>query len=429
MTYEDRKKQRTRKRKIRNIIIIGVFLLLLARSAYGIIAKNPKTELPKEEEYFVSLKTQSVIIKDEKVYEIDGSLEPNPAVEEGKKVSSGFELGKANIVKDISSLNEELEELNKSIDLLSEKNAESELFVADMESLESSQENLINEIQTKINTKDYSAINDLKYQIIFNDDKLKDVSMDDTLLSQSLESLKSRRDEVVNEINSNSISYYTQEAGVISFEIDGYENVYVPKEFENYTYDKLETHQTNSKEKAVEKEDKSINSYKIIDNFNWYLAIKVDNMKDMESYELGDLINLIVADNNRELSGRIIAINETNEKAVYIVEFNSYLYDYYDLRFPSVEILLKRQNAYLIPTKSIIDSNGQKGVYIKEFNGIVRFRPIEIFGEKDDNHTYISKGDVNRYINLDSENPVKTISLYDEILTNPWNFDEGEILY
>ena len=427
MAYEDRKKQRERKRKGRNIFIISIFVLLLAKSAYGIIAKNPKTELAKDEKYIVSLYAQSVFIKDEKIYEIDGSLELNPTIYEGKKISKGYEVGKANLVKDIHSLSEELKEINQAIDLLSEKNTGSDLFSTDKETLVASQDELIYEIQEKINEKNYLGINELKNQILFNDDKLRDVSMDDTLLSQSLESLSSRRDMVISEINSNSINYYSQEAGVISFEIDGYENTYIPKEFENYTYERLQIPELVEK-KDLKEEDKSIESYKIIDSLDWYLAIKIDKIKDMQSYKEGDSINLMIEDNTRELWGKIIAINEGNGEGVYIVQFNSYLYDYYNLRFPNVEILTEKEEAYLIPTKAIIDNEGQKGVYIKEFNGIVRFRPIEILGDKDD-YTYISKGDSSRNINRDSQNPVKTISLYDEILINPWNFGEGEILY
>lgn len=428
MAYEDRKKQRARKRKVGNIIIIGFFVLLLAKSAYGIIAKNPKTLLAKDEKYIVPLYAQSVIIKDESIYEIDGSLELNPGIYEGKKISKGYEIGKVKIVNDIHSLNEELKELDQAIDLLSKKNSSPELFSADKESLVDSQDELINQIQTKINEKNYSGIGQLKNQIQFNDDKLSDLSRDDTLLSQSLESLNSRRHIVISEINSNSINYYSQTAGVISFEIDGYENTYIPKEFENYSYERLQIPQLQDKAKDAKEVDKSIESYKIVDNSDWYLAVKIDNIQDMQPYKVGDSISLTIEDNDRELWGRIIAINEMNKNGVYLLQFNSYLYDYYNIRFPNVKIITKKEEAYLIPTKAIVDNKGQKGVYIKEFNGIVRFRPIEILGDKDD-YTYISKGDSNRNINLDSSNPVKTISLYDEILINPWSFDEGEILY
>lgn len=426
MSYEVRKQQRQRKRKISNIIIISIFLLVMAKTAYGIIVKNPKTILAKEEQYIVSFMSQSVLIKDEKVYDIDGNIEFNPNIEEGKRVSKGYEVGKVNIVQNIGSLNEELEEINTAIDLLNKKNEESEVFSTDKDSLEITQGSLIEEIKKKINEKDYSGISELKNHILISDEKLRDVSMDKTLLGISLENLGSRRDSIIYEINSNSIKYYTQEAGVISFKIDEYENIYVPKEFDNYTYDRIEIPEVKNNI-ITQNEDKVLNKYKIINNFDWYLAIKIDNIKDVSSYELNNSIYLKVADIDRELVGNIIAINYTKDKAILIVKFNSYLHDYYDLRFPNVEVFLERQDVFLIPTKSITENDGQKGVYIKEFNGIVRFRPVEILEEKDD-QTLISKGDENRFINLSLDKPVRTISLYDEILINPNNFNEGEIL-
>lgn len=407
MSYENRKQQRLIKKKIRNTIIASIFILMIGRTVYSYVIKNPKTKLPIEEEYIVSFDAQSVVIMDETVYDLDGGIITNPNIEEGKKVPLGHQIGKSNIAKDISSLNEELEEINRAIELLEKKNQEVEVFSEDKENLASAKESLINEIQNRINNQDYSGVEDIKNQILFTDDKLSDVSLDNTLLGQSLDNLNSRRDSIVSEINDNSINYYTQEAGVISFLIDGYESVYVPKEFENYTYDKLEIPKMAKDEKSRKEEGKILNKYKIISNFNWYLAIKIDNLKETVDYELYDPIRLKIADIDRELVGNIIAINESNNKAVYIVKFSSYLYDYYDLRFPNVEIMLSNQDVYQIPTKAIIEKDGQKGVYIKEFNGIVKFRPIEIVVEKD-NYTFVSMGNESRQINLDSDNLVKT---------------------
>ena len=48
MSYEDRKRRRLIKRKIRNILFLGILFLFMARTAYGIIFKNPKTALAEE---------------------------------------------------------------------------------------------------------------------------------------------------------------------------------------------------------------------------------------------------------------------------------------------------------------------------------------------------------------------------------------------
>lgn len=426
MTYEERKEKRLRKKKRRNIIIIVIFALFLARTGYGIIVNNPRTVLPKNERFNNSLKTQAVLIMDEKVYDIDGSLSLNAEIEEGVRLSKGYEIGKANIGSKIPSLNEELNEINKTIDLLNSTNQGSQVFEGDVESLESSRESLVKDIQDKINEKDYSGIEDLKDQMIFIDEKLGNISVENTLLGKSLDSLNSRKKMIEDQINSNSVKQYSQEAGIISFEIDGYEKLYVPKEFENYTYDSLKIPKEEDSE-SQESKVTYLDKYKIIDNFAWYLAIKVDNIKDIRAYEVNDSIYLRVDDLDRDLVGNIVAVNISENKAVYLAKFSSYIQDYYGLRFPDVEVFWNRKDAFSIPTRAIIDNDGQKGVYIKEFNGIVKFRPIEILGEKDD-YTFVSKGDEASRIKTNSSEPVKTISLYDEILTSPRTYNEGDIL-
>ena len=225
------------------------------------------------------------------------------------------------------------------------------------------------------------------------------------------------------EIKDNSLSYYADRSGIFSLEIDGYENVYIPKDFENYTYERLQI-----PEKLEEAEGDTDNrKFKIINNFNWYLAIKIDNIKNISSFEVKDSIFVKIADIDRELRGQVVAINESKDKAVIVVEFDSHLHDYYNMRFPKVEVVTHRQDAFLIPTRAIIEKDGQAGVYIKEFNGIVRFRPIEILAEEG-KFTFISRGDENRYIKNKSGEKERTISLYDEILINPQMFKEGEIL-
>lgn len=423
MSYEDRKRRRLIKRKIRNILFLGILFLFMARTAYGIIFKNPKTALAEEREYVISIVADSILIKDERVYELVGHGSFNKELEEGKRISQGYEIAKAHIVKDISSLKDELEEIDRAIEQLSSKNEGPQIFQADVEDLQSQREELIDQLQRMIREKDYSQIEGLKEKIKATDDKLTRVSADDSLLNQSLDRLRARREEIVEEIKDNSLSYYADRSGIFSLEIDGYENVYIPKDFENYTYERLQI-----PEKLEEAEGDTDNrKFKIINNFNWYLAIKIDNIKNISSFEVKDSIFLKIADIDRELRGQVVAINESKDKAVIVVEFDSHLHDYYNMRFPKVEVVTHRQDAFLIPTRAIIEKDGQAGVYIKEFNGIVRFRPIEILAEEG-KFTFISRGDENRYIKNKSGEKERTISLYDEILINPQMFKEGEIL-
>lgn len=427
MSYEERKQRRLRRKKRRNLFVLSIFVLLVARSAYGILVKNPKTVLPKAEEYRDVITAQAVLIMDENLVETNGDLRLESDMEEGMRISKGHKIGVADIVSNIASLNEELEEINRAISILEDRNQDPNIFQGDIESLEASQDELIREIQEKINNKDYSGLEELKAKIAHNDDKLEDVSRENTLLAQSIRSLNDRKNIILEQMNKNKVNYYSQDAGILSFEIDGYEKLYIPREFENYTYDRLQIPEDYEAPLAGGGLDRSLNKFKIINNFDWYLAIKIENPKVLDAHEPGDRLYIKVEDIDRELAGNIVAINKSNKKAVCVVRFNSYLMDYYRLRFPNVEIVLSRQDAYSIPAKSIFDNEGQKGVYIKEFNGIVKFKPVIILGQKGD-ITYVSKGDDKGQIKIKDDLLANTISLYDEILLNPSSYTEGEIL-
>ena len=111
-----------------------------------------------------------------------------------------------------------------------------------------------------------------------------------------------------------------------------------------------------------------------------------------------------------------------------IIKFSDKLHDYYNNRFPEVEIIKDKIDGLKIPTKAIIDKDSIKGVYIKDKSGIVKFRPIKIIGEEG-NDTYVDSGNSNGNITLESvEKAVQTITLFDEIFINTTNIKEGQII-
>ena len=166
--------------------------------------------------------------------------------------------------------------------------------------------------------------------------------------------------------------------------------------------------------------------FKIIDNFQWYMAIKIEDKKDIEEYVIGQSMK-IELENGTELNGTITTINFTGPSAVVVLRFNTYLHNDYKLRHSSVNLIHSKKEGFKIPSKIITERDGLKGVYIKEINGIVKFKPIKVIGEEGES-TFIDKGDSNGYIELVEGEPIKTITLFDEMFVDPSSVIEGEIL-
>ncbi|MBU5314155.1 hypothetical protein KQI38_19225 [Tissierella carlieri] len=429
MSYEKREKNRRKRRVFRTAIISFVLIYLIFRAVPSLLASNAKTILPEKGTLIEKLSTQGFVIKNETVIKSTSNGELQTSSTEGQRLSAGVEVASVNSLNDTSSLKEELSQLEESISALEKSEIETKIILNEKEKILEMKDSLVNELQNAIATGNFDEIYLLKSQLSLYDEKNKDISFSNTLVGQSIENLKSKRDSINSEIKSNNIKYYSSHGGIISYVVDGYEENYLPKDFENYTYDKLvlkELKDADIKTKSAITVGEPI--YKIIDNFEWYIAMKIEDLKQIEGFQVGNNIKVTLEKDKRELKAKIVSINPSDKKGVVVVRLNTMLHDFYNIRFPKVDIIKSKKEGYKIPTKSIVDKDSIKGVYIKDKSGIVKFRPIIIIGE-DDNYTYVDIGDNSGNITIEGQKqPVKTITLFDEIFLNTINIKEGQIL-
>lgn len=427
MSYEERKQQREerryRKRKRQRIFLICFFALLLIRFVSMVLAKHARTTLPEEYALVKGKEVQGVLIMEETLYTTVENTKFKDKDLEGKRLPAGYKVADVSLLSDVSSLKEELKQVEEAIDVLSKSDKENEIVEKDKDEIKKDQKNLIDILKDGISSGDFSHVKDIKDALFKKGDKIEEISPTNTLLTQSLENLENKREDLLDEINKNNMTYSNTIAGMLSYKIDGYEKLYIPKEFENYTYEKLDIPDN------IDKKDKEkFNGFKIINNFEWYIALKIDDAKEIKTYEVGDSINLEFLEDEEVSRGTVVAVNSSKEKMVLVVKLTTNLDKYYEERFPKVSIIMLKQDVYKLPTKALVDKDGQMGVYIKEFSGIVRFRPLSII-ESNKDYTYVDMGDARGYIEISgNKDPVRTITLYDEIFVNPINIKEGQIL-
>ncbi|NLY77325.1 MAG: hypothetical protein GX080_04460 [Tissierellia bacterium] len=426
MGQEERKKKRARKRKIRLAFVAFVFIYLLLRS---IPSLGYKTKLPEKHTIYKKIESEGVIIKDEKVFTAYGEGKLKLYVKEGQRVPVGKKIAEIYLLDSSSTLEQKLDEIDERIGVLSQVEGEKLSSTTDKVEIEDSLNTVVEEIQESISNGDYSRASLLKDKLSMYNDKQKDITGDNTLVDTSLDNLKKERESIKNQIISNMVSYHSDQSGILSFKIDGYEDKFTFDNRENYKYKDFERLSSELKTVSNNQNVKVGDPiFKIIDNLEWYMLIKADNIKDLEDYQEGSQIILSGKDIEQELKGRIVKINKDGDKAAILCRFNRDFHYYYDKRVLDIDIILARYESYKIPKKSITELDGVKGVYIRDASGIVRFRPVEVLDE-DKDYSYINIGDKNGNISLgkDSEQ-VKTVSQFDEILLNPTKVEEGMII-
>lgn len=400
-----------KKKSKQKIILIPLAFLVIyfIISSIPLIFGNPyKTILPEEDVLFRKIEGQAVLIKEEYVSFAEGNGEVERIVKEGDRVGVGSEVAKISLLNDTSGLKKELLEVEQKIETLSKSNKQVASIANDKTKLEDIQKSIVDNIQKCINEGNFLDVHKAKEEILIYSGKLNNVTSENTLLSQSIENLKETKKGLIEKIDKNNLRYYSTDSGLVSYEIDGYENIFLPRDFENYTFDNLNIDE-NAKNEIQNRISVGAPVFKVIDNFEWYLAMKITNTKNIEGYKIGQAVSVEIDD--KEIRGNIVAINTTYNKAVVVIKFSDYLHELYNIRFTDAKIIKERIESYKIPVNTIFDFESKKGVYIKEINGIVKFKPVNVIDIIGD-YAYIEK----------------SISLYDEIFIDPTTVENGQIL-
>ena len=111
------------------------------------------------------------------------------------------------------------------------------------------------------------------------------------------------------------------------------------------------------------------------------------------------------------------------------IRLNLLLEDYYnqikEQRWVSGEIIRSKQQAFSMPSSSLCEKNGQKGVMISNDASIAEFIPVEVL-EDDGKEAILSTGKHGIITTKDGE--MTTLVLYQRILLNPNKVTEGEFM-
>ena len=171
--------------------------------------------------------------------------------------------------------------------------------------------------------------------------------------------------------------------------------------------------------------------YKIIRNFEYYILATVDNEKAKLFEENKYIKTRILSDGSQhEVWGYIKKINYGSEESVLVLYFDDYFYKVYDKRYVDLELITDTNEGLEISKKALTQVNGLTGVYVEDASNIIKFFPVEILGQ-DENNAIVSIGEYvaeneRRQIYV-ADKGYSTIKIFDKIILEPENVYEGQI--
>ncbi len=223
-----------------------------------------------------------------------------------------------------------------------------------------------------------------------------------------------RKGTKVADILSRGEGYTAQDNCLISYYIDGFEDMFGIGNIASLKREKVE---------AIEAEPENIRResaiageplYKTVDNSAWYVAIWAEP-ENVIKYEKGKTvyINLPLG----EVKGTTHDIIDTGDSWLVLMKFSRYYEDMPKIRKIEAEIITSDYEGLIIANRSITTLEGRTGVYVKDISGEFVFTPVSVLAS--DGEYSLVEGSYFLEKDGDNSQKVQTVNAYDEILNYP----------
>ena len=367
-------------KKLIKIFIVSI-IIIYAWSLYVYFNSPIKTEMVTYGTQEDIESAKGYIIRNEKIIYTGAQGSVTPIVQEGERVPKNKKIATVYTGDVNENTVQMIKELDRRIASIRSSQSNNNLFEGDLRKLDRQMDEKINQL---INMQDSKLINlsQLKSEINNIIDKQLLISGENGTVGVNLQSLLDERSAYEKKLSASRVDLYSPASGILSYEIDGLEEVLVPEniaELKPGDFDFLEEY--NSGEVKVNVTNKGFPTAKIIDNFKWYIAVQAPE-ESVDTLAVGDNITICLYDyDDLKVKANVNYISEVEGgKVIIVFSLNQYIEDFYLLRRTNIGIVNSSHSGLKIPVSAIRVQNGKTGVFVIR-NRIAKFYEIEILSK------------------------------------------------
>lgn len=400
------------------IIYIAIFLVViyLIYTIYLLI-KQPTDVFTIEEGTLYSEETDiGYVIRDEVVIQGENYKNGMEKIKaEGERVAVDEAVFRY-YTKNEDSLKEKIAELDTKIQeaMQNQTQTENGLLKADMISLETQIEQKLLEISS---INDTTKLEEYKKEINELITKKANIAGELSPQGSYLKELIEERKNYENELNSGAEYVNSSKSGVVSYKVDGLEDVLKPTEecFATLTKEYLENLDLKTGKIVPTNEE----SGKIIDNTYCYIAT-ISNTEEAKNAEVGDKVKVRLPSGS-EVSAEITYVLQENDDRVLILKIEKGVEELISYRKISFDLIWWSENGLKVPNQAIVKENDLAYV-VRNRAGYLNKLLVKVKkeGEK---YSIVEPYDTEELKELGFSNDeiisYRKISLYDEVILNP----------
>lgn len=332
----------------RNIFVIIFIVCIIAFFVYTFTKDSMKkktTYTVVEGTIEISDQTNLYFLKDETVVDYDSSMAITSLVEQGKKAAKNEAIA----TYQNESYDEylaQIEDIDKQIQTLVKDLPAT--YSTDLNNVETQILDLAIEIQG--NTS-YSKMQEYKSKMDELTYKKITILANSSPDSSAIRDLISQREELVSLSKSSSNTIITPVSGIVTYKLDGIENVIDFDNVENYTVSELED--------IIKKYDEATSSefgIKVVDNFQAYLLVKTAVGENVDYITEGKSYLIRTSDTDTQSFYATLVSNKQEDGYNYsIFTMNNNIDGLIDYRKFSCEVVWKKVTGMAVPLTSIYE--------------------------------------------------------------------------
>lgn len=412
--FDTEKEENTEKRKISKSKIIAVavvFVIILIYVIYYTVklVQNPTNtfivtngKISQEENDIGYIVREETVIKGQNYKNGMAKIK-----NEGERVAKGdsvfryYSSGEENLKSKIAELDVEIQELMQN---------EKGNYPSDAKLLESQIEKELDSI-CKVNNA--QKIQEYKKSIntyITRKAKLSSPS------NAKLKELLSQREEYENELNSDSENVNATESGIVSYRVDGLENVLTVDDFSKLNNSFLQELNLKTGQTVASSEEMG----KIINNYECYIVFN-SNTNEAKSSKVGDTLKIRLQNSDAVKASIENIIDEENGSKTIAIKITNDVEKLISYRKISFDIIWWDAEGFRIPNEAIKEKDGLAYV-VRNRNGYYNKMLVKILKQNDE-FCIVRQYKTEELQELGFTNAqiydMRNIALYDEIVLNP----------
>ena len=402
-------------KKLFLVYILIIFAVIYCFYKVVVLIQNPTDTFTVEQgKIYQEEATTGYIIREETV--VKGSNYKNGMSQiktEGERVAKNeaifryYSNNEENLIEKIAELDEKIDEA---------MNGQKELLSSDIISLEKQIDEQILSLRQANNIQ---TINEAKKELSDKITRKAKIAAELSPSGSYLKKLINERSEYENKLNEGAEYLTAPVSGVVSYKVDGYEEILTPNNFSNLTKDTLKSIDVKTGQIVADSKE----SGKIINNFECYIAC-ILNSEQAKNAKSGDKVQLRLP-NNAEVSANIEYISNEDDDIILVFKLTEQVQELVSYRKISFDVIWWSHSGKKIPNSAIgVEQKGDN-----EISYVIRTRA----GYQDKILIKITKQNdkysiVENYTNAELQElgysaeeiyGRTTLTLYDEILKNP----------